>query len=110
MEIVKQRKKNEASKSTPVATFNVTLHDPFLRGEDLHCVYQDTLIISSLHRSLEVSGNNQPGLFISVNRHVNPIIKDPDSSQELSTKKASQHQVVKISHGNFTKGASTSEV
>ena len=76
MKIVKLLKKDNASKSTPDATSNMTFKNPFLRGEDARYVYQNVLKTRSLHPSLVVSGNDQPGLSISIDRQVNPIIKE----------------------------------
>ena len=76
MKIVKLPKKDDASKSTLAATSNMTLENPLLRGEDVHYVYQQMLKISTLRLSLVVSGNDQPGLSISIDRQVNPIIKE----------------------------------
>jgi hypothetical protein len=80
---VKLPKKNNASKSTPAATFRMTLQNPFLRGEDLQYVYRKVLIISSLHLSLVVSGSSQPRLTIRLDHQVNHLAKNLNSTQKI---------------------------
>ena len=91
-------KKNNASKSTPVANFSKTDQKPLFKGGRPAQVYKNVVMISFLRLSLVETGNCQPRLSISIDRLVNPIIQDLNPSGEIVDKERPRNINLSRSH------------